>query len=103
SMLICGTALLVVSGPVMFWVFGLLLTVFVGPAQSSARSFLARLAPAGREGQLFGLYTTTGRAVSFLAPMLFGFFAWAFATDRAGIVGLLVVLALGLLALLAVP
>ncbi|WP_280235624.1 MFS transporter [Nocardia cyriacigeorgica] len=103
AMLICGSALLAVSGPLMFWIFGLLLTVFVGPAQASARSFLARLAPAGREGQLFGLYTTTGRAVSFLAPMLFGFFAWAFATDRAGILGLLVVLAIGLAALLAVP
>lgn len=103
AMLICGMALLMVSGPVMFWVFGLLLTLFVGPAQASARSFLTRLAPPGREGQLFGLYTTTGRAVSFLAPLLFGFFAWAFATDRAGIAGLLVVLGAGLLALLAVP
>ncbi|ONM47326.1 MFS transporter [Nocardia donostiensis] len=103
AMLICGMALLMVSGPVMFWIFGLLLTLFVGPAQASARSFLTRLAPPGREGQLFGLYTTTGRAVSFLAPLLFGFFAWAFATDRAGIAGLLVVLGAGLLALLAVP
>lgn len=103
AMLMCGVALLVVSGPAMFWVFGLLLTVFVGPAQAASRSFLARLSPLGREGQLFGLYTTTGRAVSFLAPTLFGFFAWAFGTDRAGIAGLLVVLGVGLFALLAVP
>ncbi|MBA4858738.1 MFS transporter [Nocardia farcinica] len=102
AMLVCGLALLVVSGPVLFWVFGLLLTIFVGPAQASARSFLARLAPPGREGQLFGLYTTTGRAVSFLAPALFGFFVWAFEAERAGIVGLLVVLGAGLLVLLPV-
>ncbi|WP_282776244.1 MFS transporter [Nocardia sp. CC201C] len=102
SMIICGTALLAVSGPLMFWIFGLLLTVFVGPAQASARSFLARLAPPGREGQMFGLYTTTGRAVSFLAPTLFGLFAYAFDADRAGIVGLLLVLVAGLLALLPV-
>ncbi|MEV0031547.1 MFS transporter [Nocardia sp. NPDC050793] len=102
AMLVCGLALLVVSGPLMFWVFGLLLTIFVGPAQASARSFLVRLAPPGREGQLFGLYTTTGRAVSFLAPALFGLFVWAFDTDRAGIVGLLVVLAAGLAVLLPV-
>ncbi|WP_280511827.1 MFS transporter [Nocardia farcinica] len=102
AMLVCGLALLVVSGPVLFWVFGLLLTIFVGPAQASARSFLARLAPPGREGQLFGLYTTTGRAVSFLAPALFGFFVWAFDAERAGIVGLLVVLGAGLLVLLPV-
>ncbi|MFD6157342.1 MFS transporter [Nocardia sp. NPDC060256] len=102
SMIICGLALLVVSGPLMFWIFGLLLTVFVGPAQSSARSFLTRLAPPGREGQLFGLYTTTGRAVSVLAPTFFGLFVWFFDNDRAGIIGLTLVLALGLLALLPV-
>ncbi|MEU7768235.1 MFS transporter [Nocardia sp. NPDC049190] len=102
AMLICGLALLMVSGPLLFWIFGLLLTVFVGPAQAAARSFLARLAPPGREGQFFGLYTTTGRAVSFLAPTLFGLFVWLFDADRAGIVGLLVVLAVGLAVLLPV-
>ncbi|MEV6557582.1 MFS transporter [Nocardia sp. NPDC051756] len=102
SMIVCGLALLVVSGPLMFWIFGLLLTVFVGPAQSAARSFLARLAPPGREGQLFGLYTTTGRAVSFLAPTFFGLFVWFFDNDRAGIIGIVLVLAVGLIALLPV-
>ncbi|MEU4414636.1 MFS transporter [Nocardia salmonicida] len=102
GMLVCGVALLLVSGSTMFWIFGLALTVFVGPAQASARSFLARLAPPGREGQLFGLYTTTGRAVSFLAPALFGVFVSVFHSDRAGIGGLLVVLAVGLLVLLPV-
>jgi len=102
SMIATGIVLLVVSGPGMFWIFGLVLCLFVGPAQSSARTFLARITPPGREGQMFGLYATTGRAVSFLAPTLFGFFAWWFGTDRAGIVGLLVVLAAGLAALLAV-
>lgn len=102
AMIVTGTVLLMVSGPTMFWIFGLVLCLFVGPAQSSARTFLVRLTPPGREGQMFGLYATTGRAVSFLAPTLFGFFAWWFAADRAGIVGLLLVLAVGLAALLAV-
>ncbi|WP_028477869.1 MFS transporter [Nocardia sp. CNY236] len=102
AMLICGSVLLLVSGPMMFWVFGLLLTVFVGPAQAAARSFLTRLSPIGREGQVFGLYTTTGRAVSFLAPSLYGSFVWFFDAERAGIAGLLVVLAAGLAVLLPV-
>jgi MFS transporter, UMF1 family len=99
GMLAAGTILLFVSGPAMFWVFGLILTLFVGPAQSSSRTYLARLAPAGHEGQLFGLYATTGRAVSFLAPTLVGVFTALFGSDRAGIVGILLVLAIGLLAL----
>jgi UMF1 family MFS transporter len=99
GMLATGIVLLVVSGPLMFWIFGLILTLFVGPAQSSSRTYLARLAPAGQEGQLFGLYATTGRAVSFLAPTLVGVFTTVFGSDRAGIVGILLVLALGLVAL----
>ncbi len=102
SMIAVGFVLIGVSGTLLFWIFGLLLCLFVGPAQSSARTFLARITPPGREGQLFGLYATTGRAVSFLAPTLFGFFAWWFGADRAGIVGLLVVLGIGLAALAAV-
>jgi MFS transporter, UMF1 family len=102
GMLACGGALLVVSGPVAFWVLGLALTVFVGPAQASSRTYLALLSPPGREGQLFGLYATTGRAVSFLAPTLVAVFSSLFASDRAGIVGILLVLAAGLVALLPV-
>jgi UMF1 family MFS transporter len=94
-MLVTGVILLFVSGPTMFWIFGLILTLFVGPAQSSSRTYLARLAPTGREGQLFGLYATTGRAVSFLAPTLVGVFTTAFGSDRAGMIGILLVLALG--------
>jgi UMF1 family MFS transporter len=99
GMIAAAVVLLVVSGPLMFWVFGLALVLFVGPAQSSSRTFLARLAPPGREGQLFGLYATTGRAVSFLAPTLFGLFVSLFDTQRAGIVGIVLVLVAGLLAL----
>jgi UMF1 family MFS transporter len=99
GMLACGTVLLFLSGPGAFWMFGLGLCLFVGPAQSSSRTFLCRLAPPGHEGELFGLYATTGRAVSFVAPMLVGVFTWLFGSDRAGIVGILVVLAAGLVAL----
>ena len=55
-----------------------------------------------QEGVAFGLYTTTGRAVSFLAPVLFSVFIAVFGTDRAGMGGILVVLAAGLSAMLFV-
>jgi UMF1 family MFS transporter len=99
GMIAAGVVLLFLSGPTAFWIFGLALCLFVGPAQSSSRTYLARLTPAGQEGQLFGLYATTGRAVSFIAPTLVGLFTYLFATDRAGMAGILLVLALGVLAL----
>jgi UMF1 family MFS transporter len=93
--------LLFAHGTTMFWVFGLILTLWVGPAQSSSRAFMARIAPVGREGEMFGLYATTGRAASFLAPALFALFSGLF-TDRVGIVGIALVLLAGALAMAGV-
>ncbi len=102
GLIVAAIVLLFAQGSTMFWVFGLILCLWVGPAQSSSRTFLARLSPAGHEGQLFGLYATTGRAVSFLAPSLFGLFAGLFASDRMGIIGIALVLLIGAIALLGV-
>ena len=93
--------LLFARGTTMFWIFGLILCLWVGPAQSSSRSFLAQVAPRGREGEMFGLYATTGRAASFLAPALFALFSGLF-SDRIGIVGIALVLLIGMLALIGV-
>jgi UMF1 family MFS transporter len=95
--------ILFVQGMAGFWVFGLVLCLFVGPAQSASRTYLVRLTPPGKEGQHFGLYAMTGRAASFLAPTLFGLFAFALGDDRWGIIGIMLVLLVGLLALLKVP
>ena len=92
-------------GPITYWIGGLALTFFVGPAQAASRSFVARFTPVGREGEVFGLYMTTGRAVSFVSPLL-----WTTAISAAlalgvenaqatiyGILGLMVVLVVGTL------
>ena len=103
SMLIAGFILLFIHGSGGFWIFGLILCLFVGPAQSAARTYLTRLTPPGKEGQHFGLYAMTGRAASFLAPTLFALCAFIGGDDRWGIVGIMAVLGAGLLALLLVP
>ena len=96
------------AGTVAFWVLGLLLSACVGPAQSAARSFLARLIPEGQEGEIFGLYATTGRAVSFMAPAMYGIFIYLGTrivgpgANYWGILGIVAVLATGLLLMLRV-
>lgn len=121
GLLVAGSAILVLgngnysvfgmewAASTTFWVFGLFLCLFVGPAQSSSRAYLARLAPHGEAGELFGLYATTGRAVSFLAPALFTLcitvatpLVPAGQAQRWGILGIMVVLLAGLLVLLPV-
>ena len=89
-------------GATAFWVFGLILCLFVGPAQSASRTFLMRITPAGREGEVFGLYATTGRAVSFLAPTLFALFVTVGGAQYWGILAIVLVLLAGLALLLPV-
>lgn len=90
------------GGQGAFWIGGLLLCLFVGPAQSASRTFLARVTPAGREGEVFGLYATTGRAVSFLAPLLFSTFVAVAGAQYWGILGIVIVLLVGLILLIPV-
>jgi MFS transporter, UMF1 family len=94
--------LMVLSGSVAFWACGLLLALFIGPSQSSARALLLQMAKDGREGVAFGLYTMTGRAVAFVAPWLFSVFVDGFGAIRAGLGGIALVLFAGLLAMLVV-
>ena len=96
-------------GQVIFWTLGMAMTAFVGPAQSASRSFLARLIPEGKAGEIFGLYATTGRAISFLAPAAFGLAVGLGATITGepntaywGILGIVLILLAGLLVLIPV-
>ena len=96
SLMAVSVVLWSLSGPLAFWVCGLALCLFVGPTQSSARTLMLRMSTEGKEGVTFGLYTTTGRAVSFLAPFLISVFIDWFGSVRAGIGGLLLVLGAGM-------
>ena len=97
-------------GKIVFWVLGLILCIFVGPAQSASRSFLGRVIPEGREGEVFGLYATTGRAVSFLSPLLYGlsinlgrnFTAPGQGSTHWGILGIILILFVGLVLVLPI-
>ncbi len=104
SLVVLGVLIFVLhdGGAQVFWVLGLLMTLFVGPAQAASRSFLARLIPEGRNGEIFGLYATTGRVVSFMSPVAFGVFIALGAaltgeenTQYWGILGIVLVLAAG--------
>lgn len=69
GLIVSGSAVFFFSsyGTITYWIGGLALCLFVGPAQASSRTFVSRFTPAGREGEVFGLYQFTGRAVSFMS------------------------------------
>lgn len=102
ALIAVAVSLLVWPSTTMFWVCGLALCAFVGPAQSAARSYLGRLVEEGQEGEIYGLYSTTGRAASFLAPTLFGIFVTLMGSQIWGIVGIIIVLLAGLLLMIPI-
>jgi UMF1 family MFS transporter len=89
-------------GTIVFWICGLLLSAFVGPAQAASRALLARVTPDGMQGEIFGLYATTGRVASFLAPAAWTFFIALAGSTVWGVLGIALVLLVGLILLLLV-
>ncbi|UDF14553.1 MFS transporter [Antiquaquibacter oligotrophicus] len=83
------------TGTLVFWIGGLILSGFVGPAQAASRSLLARVTPTGRQGEIFGLYATTGRVASFLSPALWAAFITIFGATIFGVLGIALVLLVG--------
>jgi len=97
------------KGHLIFWTLGLMVSSVCGPVQAAGRSFLAREIPDGHSGEIFGLYTTTGRVISFFSPALFGLMTviGAVATDSNatqhwGLLGIATILIVGLIFLLPV-
>ncbi len=102
GLLICGGAVLLAESKTLFWVFGSLLGVFVGPAQAAGRSMMARLAPPDMRGEMFGLFALSGKATAFLGPAVLGSATLYFNSQRAGMATILLFWLVGLVLLLAV-
>ncbi len=95
ALVILSGMLLVIESVTLFWVFGLGLGIFVGPAQSASRSMMAHLAPPDMRTEMFGLYAFSGKATAFLGPALLAILTEAFASQRAGMASILVFFIIG--------
>lgn len=56
----------------LFWVAGVLIGLMVGPNQSCSRSLMVQLTPKSKVNEFFGFFALTGKATSFIGPLLFG-------------------------------
>ena len=66
GLIVAGSGVFIFAGAgvITYWIGGLFLTFFVGPAQASSRSFMTRLTPVGREGEVFGFVGPNGAGKS---------------------------------------
>lgn len=104
GMIIAGLGLMALPDvPASFWVIALILCLFVGPVQSASRSYMAKSIPQGREGELMGLYSTTGRAAGWLSNLLYFAFIALLMVPKAGVWGILLTLLIGLVLMWTVP
>jgi UMF1 family MFS transporter len=86
----------------VFWIAALGIGLMVGPNQAASRSLLGRFAPAGRQAEFFGFFAFSGKATSFLGPLLLGqVTAWT-GNQRWGMASVVLFFAVGLLVLLAI-
>ena len=67
----------------MFWLAGVFIGLMVGPNQSCSRSLMAQLTPKEKQNEFFGFFALTGKATSFLGPLLFGIIAKFFSQQLA--------------------
>jgi UMF1 family MFS transporter len=94
---------LFVESRLLFWIFGLLLGIFVGPAQASSRSYLSRMAPVSLRNQMFGLHALAGKVSAFLGPLVVGWTIDWTGSHRLGMSTILVFVVVGFLLMLKAP
>ena len=103
ALTLLGLALLVVETKAQFWMCGLPLGLFVGPAQSASRTMMARMAPEELRTEMFGLFALSGKATAFLGPALLGWVTVLADSQRVGMATILVFFVVGLVMMLRVP
>ncbi|MFX8747435.1 MFS transporter, partial [Acinetobacter baumannii] len=53
----------------IFLGFAILMGLCLGPIQAASRTMVGRLAPPGKIAEFYGLFSLSGRATAFLAPL----------------------------------
>lgn len=78
--------LIAVFGPtrIWFWVAGIGIGIFAGPNQSASRSLMGRFVPERHQSEFFGFFAFSGKATTFLGPLLLGILSEAFG-QRIGV------------------
>lgn len=94
-MTFCVAAMLIVHSKLHFWLFGMGLSLCVGPVQAASRSLLIRLSPKESITEMFGLYAFSGKATSFLGPWILAMLTSYSQSQRIGFSSIVAFLIIG--------
>lgn len=79
-----------------FWVLAVAVGMFQGGVQSLSRSHFGKMIPKEEANEYFGLFDIFGKAADFMGPAIVAFCAFVFHSSSFGILGLLILFAVGL-------
>jgi len=80
-----------------FWVLAVFVGMFQGGIQALSRSYFAKIIPAEKSGEYFGIFDICGKGASFLGTALVGLFAQITGSPNAGVAVLAVMFLTGYL------
>ncbi len=96
GLIVFGTAGILAPSATWFWVAGLGAGLMVGPNQSASRSLMGRFVPRAKQTEFFGFFAFSGKATSFLGPLLLGQVTLLAHSQRAGMATILAFFLVGL-------
>lgn len=99
---IIGSAPFSSVGEKVFLAFAVVVGLVAAPIQASSRSLLARLAPADKITQFFGLFAFSGKVTAFLAPLLVAIVTQQTGSQQIGMAAILGFLIIGVILMLFV-
>ncbi|PPD00708.1 MAG: MFS transporter [Hyphomicrobium sp.] len=82
-------------GEQTFLAFAIIVGLVAAPIQAASRSLLARLAPADKITQYFGLFAFSGKVTAFMAPLIVALVTQQTGSQRLGMASLLAFLIIG--------
>jgi len=97
-----GLAIVLITSKLWFFILGSLLSLFVGPVQSSSRSLMVQLIPKEKATKMFGFYSLSGKLTTFVGPWLVGLITYYANSQRVGMSTVLLFFIGGAIILLAV-
>lgn len=103
GLIVTATLVLLVESQGLFWVLGMALGLFVGPAQAASRTYLGHAAPEALRTEMFGLLALSGKVTAFIGPLLVAWVTLLTQSQRIGMSTIVVLFVIGFVLMLRVP
>lgn len=78
-----------------FWLLAVLVGMFMGAIQALSRSYFAKIIPAEKSGEYFGIYDICGKGASFMGTILVGVIAQITGRTSCGVGAIAVMFLIG--------